>query len=233
MARLPRISPADVPVHLIQRGNNRQLCFVTEEDYVAYVGWLTEYAKKYNVEVHAWVVMSNHVHLLCTPREEGSLSRLMQALGRSYVRYFNNEYQRSGTLWEGRYKSCLVQEDRYLLEVYKYIELNPVRARIVADPGRYSWSSYQTNGLGVFSTLCTPHPEYLALGADPDERLNNYRLLCTQHIDHEILTELRGNTHKGLAFGTDRFKQQIETLTGRRVTAKKRGRSLGWRKGNI
>jgi len=105
MARLPRIAPADVPIHIIQRGNNRQVCFAAGEDYGAYIVWLTEYAKKYMVEVHAWVMMSNHVHLLCTPRREGSVSLMMQSLGRRYVRYFNHQYQRSGTLWEGRYKS--------------------------------------------------------------------------------------------------------------------------------
>jgi putative transposase len=111
MARLPRIAPADVPIHIIQRGNNRQVCFAAGEDYGAYIVWLTEYAKKYMVEVHAWVMMSNHVHLLCTPRREGSVSLMMQSLGRRYVRYFNHQYQRSGTLWEARYKSCLIQDE--------------------------------------------------------------------------------------------------------------------------
>ena len=148
MARLPRISPVGIPVHLIQRGNNRQACFVCDEDHGAYAGWLKKYARKYSVEIHAWVMMTNHVHLLCTPRTEGGVSRMMQSLGRRYVQYFNFEYHRSGTLWEGRFKSCLVQEERYLLEVYKYIELNPVRAEMVADPGEYRWSSYQVNGLG-------------------------------------------------------------------------------------
>ena len=231
MARLPRISPAGVPVHVIQRGNNRQACFVSDEDHKAYVGWLKEYSKKYEVEIHAWVMMTNHVHLLCTPRqEEGAVSRMMQALGRRYVRYFNFEYRRSGTLWEGRYKSCLVQVERYLLEVYRYIELNPVRAEIVADPGEYRWSSYQINALGKFSNLCTPHPEYLRLGVEQLERHKNYRALFVHHVDGELLEEIRSNTNKGMAVGHDRFKEEIEGLTGRRVKAKKRGRPLGWRK---
>jgi len=230
MARLPRISPVNVPVHIIQRGNNRQVCFVAEEDYGRYAGWLKEYAKKYRVEVHAWVLMSNHVHLLCTPRLEGAVSQMMQSLGRSFVRYFNYEYQRSGTLWEGRYKSCLVQESRYLLEVYRCIELNPVRAEMVAAPGDYRWSSYQNNGLGMVSDLCTPHPEYLALGADPEERRRSYRALLSAHIDKELLAVIRANTKNGLTFGNDRFMEQIEALTGVRVQARKRGRPLGWRK---
>jgi len=233
MARLPRIAPVDIPVHIIQRGNNRQVCFAGEEDHGAFACWLNEYSKKYKVDIHAWVLMSNHVHLLCTPRQPGALSMLMQALGRRYVRYFNFQYQRSGTLWEGRYKSCPVQTDRYLLEVYRYIELNPVRAEMVRNPHEYRWSSYQVNALGVASDLCTPHPEYLTLGRTPDERQRNYRTLFTRHVDVKLLDDIRTSTNKGLAYGSDRFKKEIETLTGRRVTAKKRGRPLGWRKENI
>jgi putative transposase len=177
MARLPRISPVDVPVHVIQRGNNRQICFASDEDYASYTGWLTEYAKRFRVDVHAWVMMSNHVHLLCTPRREGSLSQMMQSLGRCYVRSFNHAYRRSGTLWEGRYRSCLIQEDLYLLEVYRYIELNPVRAEMVATPEDYRWSSYQVNALGHPSDLCSPHSTYLALGSTDTERQAQYRAL--------------------------------------------------------
>lgn len=230
MARLPRISPAGVPVHVIQRGNNRQACFVSDEDHGAYASWLKEYSKKYGVAIHAWVMMTNHVHLLCTPKHEGAVSRMMQALGRRYVRYFNFEYHRSGTLWEGRYKSCLVQAERYLLEVYRYIELNPVRAEMVTDPGEYRWSSYQVNALGKCSDLCTPHKEYLALGAEPLERRGNYSALFVHYVDGELLEEIRTNSNKGMAVGNDRFKEEIEALTGRRLRAKKRGRPSGWRK---
>lgn len=227
MARLPRISPVNIPVHVIQRGNNRQVCFATDQDYATYIGWLTEYAKRCRVDVHAWVLMSNHVHLLCTPHREGSLSQMMQSLGRCYVRYFNSEYQRSGTLWEGRYRSCLVQEDTYLLEVYRYIEMNPVRAKMVASPGDYRWSSYRVNALGHPSDLCTPHPSYLALGANDTERQDHYRQLVEQYIDDELLAEIGATAHKGLALGNSRFKEEIELLTGGRVTPKKRGRPVG------
>ena len=230
MARLPRISPVDIPVHLIQRGNNRQACFASDEDHGAYVSWLKEYSKKYKVEVHAWVMMTNHVHLLCTPRQENGVSQMMQSLGRRYVQYFNFEYRRSGTLWEGRFKSCLIQEERYLLEVYRYIELNPVRANIVTDPGDYRWSSYQINGLGKKSDLCTPHQEYLRLGKDESERQENYREFLSRQVDGELLKEIRANIHKGMAVGSDRFKEELETLTGRRLKSKKRGRPTGWRK---
>ena len=233
MARLPRISPVGIPVHVIQRGNNRQACFVAEEDYRAYSGWLKEYAKKYRVEIHAWVMMTNHVHLLCTPRQEGGISQMMQSLGRRYVQYFNFEYRRSGTLWEGRFKSCLVQYERYLLEVYRYIELNPVRAEMVKDPGEYRWSSYQINGQDNTSDLCTPHQEYLSLGEDASERQRNYREFFNHHVDGELLEEIRANTNKGMAVGNDRFKADIEILTGRRLKSKKRGRPTGWRKDKI
>jgi len=232
MARLPRVSPIDIPVHIIQRGNNRQACFAADEDYGAYACWLKEYSKKYSVEIHAWVMMTNHVHLLCTPRKEGGISRMMQSLGRRYVQYFNFEYCRSGTLWEGRFKSCLVQAEPYLLEVYKYIELNPVRAGMVTEPGEYRWSSYQVNGLGKKSDLCTPHQEYLSLGEESD-RQENYRMLFSHHIESELLNEIRTSTHKGMVVGNNRFKEEIETLTGRRLKSKKRGRPVGWRKGNI
>lgn len=150
MARLPRVCPVGVPQHVIQRGNNRQVCFASEQDFAAYAGWLKEYSKKYQVEIHAWVLMTNHVHLLCTPRTENAVSFMMQSLGRSYVQYFNFRYKRTGTLWEGRFKSCLVQEEIYLSQLYRYIELNPVRAKIVEHPSDYVWSSYQINALGKY-----------------------------------------------------------------------------------
>ncbi|WP_028581251.1 transposase [Desulfogranum japonicum] len=233
MARLARVSPARVPVHVIQRGNNRQVCFASEEDYVAYIGWLAEYAKKYHVEIHAWVLMTNHVHLLCTPLKEGALSFMMQSLGRSYVRYFNKEYERTGTLWEGRYKSCLVQSELYLLEVYRYIELNPVRAEMVTDPGEYVWSSYRTNALGVSSNLCTPHAEYLSLGKTANKRKKAYLDLFRNHLGEDLIGDIRLMTNKGLALGNSRFKGEIEVLTGRRVVAKKRGRPAKSCKENI
>jgi len=115
MPRLKRVAPVGVPQHVIQRGNNRQVCFGSEQDMVAYIGWLKEFSKKFEVEIHAWVLMTNHVHLLCTPKQDAAISKMMQSLGRMYVRYFNCAYGRSGTLWEGRYKSCLIESETYLL----------------------------------------------------------------------------------------------------------------------
>lgn len=161
MARLPRICPPGIPQHIIQRGNNRQVCFASEEDFAAYAHWLEQYSREYQVAIHAWVFMTNHVHLLVTPEREDSVSRMMQTLGRHYVRYFNYSYKRSGTLWEGRFKSCLVEEENYLLICQRYIELNPVRAGMVGSPADYSWSSYRANGLSKPAKLLTPHHIYI------------------------------------------------------------------------
>ena len=230
MARLPRIAPIGQAVHLIQRGNNRQSCFAEQEDYVAYLGWLREYSEKFSVDIHAWILMTNHVHLLCTPQKAGAISLMMQSVGRRYVQYFNYHYQRSGTLWEGRYRSCLVQSESYLLEVYRYIELNPVRANMVEDPGTYVWSSYQINAMGKVSNLCKPHPEYIKLGMEKDARMEQYRELFSHQVEEKLLTEIREGLNKGMALGSERFKEEVEALTGRRLKPKKVGRPVGWRK---
>jgi len=224
MARFTRVSPAGIAQHIIQRGNNRQVCFASEKDMKAYLSWLKEYSQKYQVDVHAWVLMSNHVHLLCTPQAPEAISKMMQALGRMYVRYFNYTYQRSGTLWEGRYKSCLVDSESYLLHLYRYIELNPVRADMVNEPSEYSWSSYSCNGLGKVSALRAPHPIYQSLGKTEKERQREYRALFSAHIDGALLDEIRKSAQKGLALGGEWFTRQIEKLTGKRVTSRKRGR---------
>ncbi len=224
MARLQRVSVPGVSEHVIQRGNNRQVCFASESDMKAYLHWLLEYSRKCQVDIHAWVLMSNHVHLLCTPQVNCGVSKMMQSLGRMYVRYFNYVYARSGTLWEGRFKSSLVQNERYLLEVYRYIELNPVRAGMVEDPSEYSWSSNRCNGLGLRSKLRTKHCEYQALGKTSEERQTAYRGLFKSHVDNALLTQIRECSKKGLALGNDRFTSQIESLSKRRVTARKPGR---------
>ncbi len=232
MARLARVSPKGVAQHIVQRGNNRQVCFAGEKDMKAYLHWLKEYAGKCRVDIHAWVLMTNHVHLLCTPQSEEAISKMMQSLGRMYVRYFNYSYHRSGTLWEGRFKSSLVQSERYLLELYRYIELNPVRAGMVEEPGEYSWSSYQCNGLGKESELQTPHQEYLALGKTGEERQSNYQGLFKAHVGTEMLEKIRKGINKGLALGDERFSTQIEQLTNQRVTAGRKGRPRKAEDGN-
>jgi putative transposase len=224
MARLPRISLPGIPLHIIQRGNNRQVCFGSDEDFATYARWLGDYAEKFSVAIHAWVFMTNHVHLLLTPQTEEGVSRLMQALGRHYVRYFNYIYKRTGTLWEGRFKSCVVQADNYLLICQRYIELNPVRAGMVQAPGDYKWSSFRANGCGQPAKLWTPHDLYRRLGKTQTERTAAYRELFRGHLDLKMLTQIRQAANQGLALGSDRFKQEIERLAGRRVVALKKGR---------
>ena len=223
MARLPRICLPGIPQHIIQRGNNRQVCFASDEDFSAYAHWLCEYSKKYRVAIHAWVFMTNHVHLLVTPETKDGISKLMQSLGRYYVRYFNFTYKRTGTLWEGRYKSCLVDADNYLLVCQRYIELNPVRAGMVTAPSDYRWSSYQANGLGRNIEMFSPHEVYQGLGKTLKERTAAYRQLFKGHLDSNVFTQIRAASNSGMILGNDRFKQEIETLTGRRVTPLKRG----------
>ena len=217
MARLPRFCPAGLPQHIIQRGNNRNICFMGEQDFVAYASWLEEYAIKFAVDIHAWVFMTNHVHLLATQSSQDAVPRMMQSLGRRYVQYFNSTYRRSGTLWEGRYKSSLVQTEQYLLACYRYIELNPVRAGMVNDPAEYSWSSYRCNALGLDASMCSPHGEYLALGKYKLDRLIADRALFNAHLDGELAAEVTSSINKGMALGSECFKDKVEALYGRRV----------------
>ena len=230
MARLQRTAPVGVPVHILLRANNRQQCFKASGDYAAFLWWLREYSEKYQVDVHAWALLEDHLHLLSTPNTAGGLSRMIQALGRQYVRFFNQQNQRSGTLWEGRYRSCLVQPEGYLLKVYRYIELNSVRKEYVSKPSDYNWSSYQINAQGKPSALCKPHTEYLKLGESKEERSEKYQEMFEQSSREDLLEEIRDSTNKGLAIGDESFKMKVEKMTGRRVRQLKSGRPLGWRK---
>ena len=227
MARLQRAKPPGVPVHILHRGNNSQSCFKNNVDYSAFLWWLREYSEKFVVEIHAWALMGNHYHLLCTPKVENGLSQMVQALGRQYVRYFNGQNQRTGTLWEGRYRSCLVQPDSHLLEVYQYIELNPVRAELAGNPAEYMWSSYHINASDKPSALCKPHAEYLKLGETRSVCAEKYKLKCESGLDEKRLEEIRKSINKGLAFGDEEFKIEVEKLTGRRQRALKSGRPIG------
>ncbi len=206
MSRLPRICPPGIPQHIIQRGNNRQVCFADSTDFAAYADWLYEASQACDVLVHAWVFMANHVHLLATPHSEEGVSRMMQTLGRRYVRYFNNTYNRTGTLWEGRFKSCLVDTERYFMTCQQYIEMNPVRASMVDEPADYHWSSYGANAYGLATKLCKPHESYLKLAQTAAERQAAYRQLFSVTIENAQLEAIRCAVNRGLAFGSERFK---------------------------
>ncbi len=179
----------------------------------AYAHWLREGGEKHRVEIHGWVFMTNHVHLLMTPLEERALSKLMQYLGRLYARYFNDRYGRTGTLFEDRFRSSIVDSDAYLLTCLRYIELNPVRAGMVSAPGDYRWSSYAAHAFGNRVGLWTPHPTYVALGATQSTRATAYRQIIDEALDRDILTEIRRCASKGLVLGTEKFRQQFEALT--------------------
>ena len=223
MARLPRLYFPGCAQHVTQRGNNRDACFYAEADYKAYLAFLKDAATKYQVAIHAFVLMTNHVHLLVTPGNKQGVSRMMQAQGRKYVQYFNFTYGRSGTLWEGRYKSTLVDAEHYLLTVYRYIELNPVRAGMVAHASEYPWSSYQSNALGKPIQLLTPHVLYHQLGKTESERKSAYRALFRGRMPERDLAAIRETMNKAWVLGDDRFKAKIEAKTGRRPVPLGRG----------
>lgn len=223
MPRRPRLSPIGVPQHIVQRGNNRQVCFTSDNDIAAYANWLNEAARKYCVDIHAWVFMTNHVHLLATPNAESAVSAMMQYLGRFYVRYFNLSYNRTRALWEGRFDSCLIQSEAYLLSCQRYIELNPVRAGRVLYHADFKWSSYRANGLGIESKLITYHPLYRSLGNSKPERLKNYRSLFESELHQTLITDIRYATNKGLILGTEKFKAEVAALTNHPTIPKKRG----------
>lgn len=224
MPRRARLSLACVPWHIIQRGNNRSACFYADEDYQFYLNTLKEQAEKYSCSLHAYVLMTNHVHLLLTPKREDSAALLMKHLGQRYVQYINRTYRRSGTLWEGRFRSCLTQSEEYVLACYRYIELNPVRANMVAHPREYRWSSYLANAEGRKNSLLTPHEQYLRIGRKALDRRKGYRGLFKAHVDEQLDDQIREATNGNYVLGNTRFQEEIAQSLGRRVTKGKAGR---------
>ncbi|WP_323845040.1 transposase [Microbulbifer magnicolonia] len=223
MARLPRFVIPGQPQHIIQRGNNRQEIFCEEDDYRFYLEKLEEAAEKFQCDVHAYVLMTNHVHLLVTPHTETGIGKMLQSLGRYYVQYFNYRYQRTGTLWEGRYRATLIDSEQYLFTCMRYIELNPVRASMVGHPSEYPWSSYRSNGAGVPASLISSHGEYRRLGRTEAERQSAYRQLVRARIPDKTLDEIRSATNKAWVLGSDRFRERIARQLNRRVAPAVRG----------
>lgn len=214
MPRRPRSWIRDVPLHIIQRGNNRAACFYAEEDYRFYLHWLQLNAEHYGCAIHAYVLMANHVHLLLTPKERDSASKLMQSLGRRYVQYVNRVHRRSGTLWEGRFRASLVQAESHLLSCYRYIELNPVRSAVVKHPADYLWSSYRHHALGAPDPVVTEHALFNALGATPAERAEAYRALFRTELDERELNAIRTALNHGGILGGDRFREAVAASLG-------------------
>ncbi len=221
MPRQPRLRIAGFPFHVIQRGSNRSPCFHCTRDYETYLEYLHNLSGKHGAAVHAYVLMTNHVHLLLTPADDDALGRVMKGLGQCYAQYANRAYKRTGPLWDGRFRSCLVDTETYLFTCYRYIESNPVRAGMVSDPGEYIWSSHRANALGTPDLLVTPHPCLQQLGATPDERRSAYRELFRQELPQGLVDEIRGATNGGFAIGSEAFKREMASRLGRRVARRR------------
>lgn len=215
MARLPRLDLPHIPQHVVQRGNNRLPCFLDDTDRRRYLHLLREALLDTGIALHAYVLMDNHVHLLVTPSEVGAVSRLMQKLGRRYVGQFNARHRRTGTLWEGRYKACLVDSESYVLRCCRYIDLNPVRARMTDDPVRFAWSSCAYLGGQRDDPLLSPHSAYAALGASRAERAAAYRSLLREALSDDDLQAIRSYLQQQRAWGRDDFRAMVEAKTQR------------------
>lgn len=221
MPRLPRLYVPGLPQHVVQRGNDRRPTFVNDADRHFYLATLGFAARRHGVQIHAYVLMTNHVHLLATPSDASGLSKVMQSLGRIYVRYFNRAYARIGTLWESRYRSAVVQTDGYLLACMRYIELNPLRAGLVAAPADWRWSSHAANAQGVADPLVTPHQLYVALASSPAARREAYRALFAEALPTATADAIRDATVYGWALGNEAFHARVSALSrrSRRVRA--------------
>lgn len=224
MPRRPRISLAGLPIHIVQRGNNRSACFFAVEDYRAYLHWLGRYAARLEIRLHAYVLMTNHVHLLLTPGRPQQASYLMQWLGRRYVRYVNEKYARSGTLWEGRYRACGVHAEDYLLACMRYIELNPVRAGLASSPEEYRWSSFRRNGLGEVNAIVSEHAIFAALGSTAIEQQAAYRALFDKQLDEKTVAGIRSATTSGHLLAAEAVRKKAEGALGRLLGPAPRGR---------
>lgn len=224
MPRPRRLNIPFIPQHITQRGNNRQACFYADDDYRLYLGLLDKACRTHDCSLHAYCLMTNHVHLLMTPSAPAGASRVMQDVGRDFVRSFNRIHRRTGTLWEGRFKSSLVDTRRYCLVCYRYIELNPVRAGMVRHPADYPWSSYRYNANGNPAAPVIPHDCWLELGADNSSRQAAYRALFRESLEPSDIARIRDSLKTGLPTGNDRFRHEIEKALPVRLGHGKRGR---------
>ena len=224
MSRPPRIDVPGLPQHLVARGHNKTDCFRAQIDCTVYLKYLREGLEETACKLHAYVLMTNHVHLLATGRQEGAVSRLMQQVGRRYCRYVNRVYRRSGALYESRFKSSLVESEAYFLACMRYIELNPVRAGLVAHPCRYPWSSYSENVTGDPKGLIQPHPEFLRLGRDACTRGHAYRALLEQPLERRYVDAIRRASTRNAVLGGSQFLAAVEDELGRPVDTLPRGR---------
>lgn len=226
MPRKRRFYQPGVPVHVFQRGHNRGPVFFDDQDYLAYLRFLKASADALGCLIHAYVLMTNHVHLLVTPAAANDISLLFQDVGRHFVPYINKTYHRRGSLWEGRHKGHILDSEDYFLICMRYIEMNPVRAGMVEHPAQYRWSSYTANAQGIDNAIILPHELYLSLGKSPEARQAAYQGLFTTAIHANELDLIRASLHSGTPLGNERFKQQIESAVGYNLGFSKRGRPL-------
>ena len=224
MPRRPRIHLAGVPVHIMQRGHDRNLCFFDKDDYRTYLGYLGESLVESDCKLHAYVLMPSHVHLLLTPRKAEAVAGLIMAMGRRYVQYINRRYQRSGHLWESRYRSSLIEANHYLIPSQQFIELNPVRAGLVKDPARYQWSSYRANALGAADPLISRHPVYEGLGRGEKTRQMAYRTIANARRESNEGDRILLALIQNQPLGNPRFYARIERVVGERREPRPRGR---------
>jgi len=213
-----------VPVHAFQRGHNKEPVFFDNEDYLVYLRYLKAAADQFGCAIHAYVLMTNHVHFLLTPQAANSISLMFQGVGRHYVPYINKRYGRRGSLWEGRHKSCVIGSENYFLACMRYIESNPVRANMVEHPAQYRWSSYAANALGVDNAVLKVHAIYTSLGVSKALECNNYKALFDDVSPELELDMIRSSLHSGTPIGSDKFKTQVELAVGRKVGLAKVGR---------
>lgn len=226
MARLPRLAVPGYPHHIIQRGNDRQAIFAGAANYQQFLALLEEHARAHQVAIHGYVLMGNHFHLLATPATEAGIPSLMQAIGRRYVRYFNQQQGRSGTLWEGRYRSTVLDAERYLLDAMAYLDLNPVRSGVVAEPADFPWSSHGHYVGRRVDRLLTPHARYWELGNTPFAREQAYSERVRQGIPPALQQALTASALHGWVIGSTEFIGLLQQTTSRRVTKASAGRPL-------
>lgn len=224
MPRAPRLELPEVPLHVVQRGNNRAACFFNEIDRRFYLKCLATAALERGCAIHAYVLMTNHVHLLVTPSEAGAVGAMMQDVGRRYVRVINGLHGRSGSLWEGRFKSSLIDSENYLLICHRYIELNPVRAGMVRHPSEHAWSSFGHYGTGQSNALITEHPDYRRLGTSAEERHAAFRSLYAEPLQQQVIDQIRSAINTESALGSEKFLRYAENKLGRPVRVPKPGR---------
>jgi putative transposase len=225
MPRQARLVLPGIAAHVIQRGNNKAACFRTTSDYQVYLLHLHELSKKLGCLIHAYCLMTNHVHLLLTPPSADACISLMRNLGQRYVQYFNKSHHRTGTLWEGRFRSCVTESSRYVLACYRYIEMNPVRAGMVNAPAEYEWSSFRINsGDRTGSSLISPHVEFVALGHDEAGRFASYKNLFQEEVAPSALRAIRDATNGGYPLGSDSFKASLGAMAPRRLERGRPGR---------